>query len=136
MTYSVFISHSADDTWIAEQIARAAEDAGCSTFLDVKNIPKGADFKEAVRREISQSNELLALFTPWSAKRSWVWIEMGAAWSQGKRVVAIFHRMSVGELRAGDQGAGFLEDINAVELNELSTYLAELRERAASLGSA
>ena len=135
MNYRVFISHAADDTWLAEQLARGADVAGCATFLDVRDIPKGADFKEAVRREISASDELIALFTPWSAKRSWVWIELGAAWGQGKPVVAVFHGMCVADLRTGDQGAAILEDINAVRLNDVAAYFAELSARAANGGN-
>jgi hypothetical protein len=55
---------------------------GAETFLDETSILKGANFKQIIHREIALSNEVIALFTPWSAKRSWVWIEMGAAWGK------------------------------------------------------
>jgi len=132
--YRVFVSQAAEDTWLAEQMARSIEELGCSTFLDVKSIPKGADFKEAVRREIQRSNELVALFTPWSAKRSWVWIELGAAWGQSKPVMAVFYGMSVNDLRTGEQGAAILEDMNVVRLNDFAAYVVELRDRAKAEG--
>lgn len=129
-TYRVFISHAADDTWVAEQIAHSIEAVGCSTFLDVKNIPTGADFKAAIRSELNGSHEFVALFTPWSAKRSWVWIEIGAAWAQSKPVIAVFHGMWISDLRDGDQGAAVLDDINALSLNDFPKYVSELAARA------
>jgi hypothetical protein len=50
-----------------------------ATFLDETDIPKGANFKEAINREISECEEIVALFTPWSVQRFWVWAEVGAA---------------------------------------------------------
>lgn len=134
MPYRVFVSHRAEDTWTAEQVGRSIEAAGCTTFLDVKDIPKGADFKSVVRGELSRSDELIALFTPWSARRSWVWIEMGAAWGQGKPVVAVFHGMWISDLRSSEQGAAILEDINAVRLNDFAAYIDQLRARVAAGG--
>src|SRR5262245_47645050 len=92
--YKVFVSHGSEDGWIARQIARLLEEAGTQAFLDLTNIQKGEDFKKRVQEEVSASQELVALFTPWSAKRSWLWIEIGAAWAQGKPIVAIFYRMN------------------------------------------
>ncbi|MEX1185921.1 MAG: toll/interleukin-1 receptor domain-containing protein [Gemmatimonadaceae bacterium] len=136
MPYKVFISHGADDTWLAAQMGHCIEEAGCTTFLDVRDIAKGADFKAVVKGELSQSAELVALFTPWSAKRSWVWIELGAAWVQGQPVVAVFHGMWISDLRAGEQGAAILEDINAVRLNDFDAYLEQLKARGTAGGIA
>jgi hypothetical protein len=127
--YRVFVSHGSDDRWIAAQIAKCLQERGASTFLDETNIPKGANFKQIIHREIAASNEVVALFTPWSAKRSWVWIEIGAAWGQGKPVVAVFYGMQIRDLEANGQGKGMLEDINVVQLNEFERYLKELATR-------
>ena len=70
--YRVFVSHASDDSWIAAQIARCVRDLGADAFLDETSIPKGANFKQIIHREIALSDEVIALFTPWSAKRSWV----------------------------------------------------------------
>jgi len=123
------VSHGSDDTWVAEQIARSVRDSGAATFLDETNIPKGGNFKQVIHREIASSDELLALFTPWSAKRSWVWIEIGAAWGQGKPVVAVFYGLDVRDLEESGQGKGMLEDINVLQLNHIDRYLAELKTR-------
>ena len=127
--YRVFVSHGSDDRWIAGQIARSVRDLGADTFLDETNIPKGANFKQIIHREIAASSEVVALFTPWSAKRSWVWIEIGAAWGQDKPVVAVFYGMEVRDLEETGQGKGMLEDINVIQLNDLERYLGELAAR-------
>jgi hypothetical protein len=127
--YRVFVSHGSDDSWIAAQIARCIRDLGADTFLDETSIPKGANFKQTIHREIASSNEVIALFTPWSAKRSWVWIEIGAAWGQDKPVVAVFHGMGLGDLEESGQGKGMLEDINVLQLNNIELYLTQLANR-------
>jgi len=77
--YKIFVSHGSADMWVAGQISKEIQAAGASPFLDESDIPKGSpDFKKIIRDEISESHELIAFFTPCSATRSWVWIEMGA----------------------------------------------------------
>jgi len=127
--YKVFISHGSDDSWIAAQIARCVQDLGLDTFLDETSIPKGANFKQIIHREIASSDEVVALFTPWSAKRSWVWIEIGAAWAQDKPIVAVFYGMQVDDLVKSGQGKGILEDINVLQLNDIERYFTELADR-------
>jgi hypothetical protein len=127
--YEIFLSHGSDDSWIAAQIARRVQEVGAMPFLDETNIPKGANFKEIINHEIKRSHELIALFTPWSSKRSWVWIKIGAAWGQNKPVVAVFYRMGLNDLEASGQGKGILEDINIVQLNDIEQYFAELATR-------
>lgn len=127
--YKVFVSHGSDDGWIAAQVARCVRDLGAETFLDETNIPKGGNFKQIIHREIASSNEVIALFTPWSAKRSWVWIEIGAAWAQDKPVVAVFYGMDFGDLEESGQGKGILDDLNVLQLNDIEKYFLELADR-------
>lgn len=127
--YRVFISHGSDESWIATQVGRRIEELGGEAFLDELHIPKGANIKEIIHREIKGSNELVALFTPWPSRRSWLWIEIGAAWAQDKPVVAVFYRMQLEDLEANGQGKGILEDINVVQLNEIELYLRQLATR-------
>jgi len=129
--YRVFVSHGSSDSWVAAQIARSIHDTGASTFLDESDIPKGANFKERIHEEIKKSRELVALFTPWSSKRSWVWVEIGAAWSQEKPVVAVFYGMGATDLDQSGQGKAILDDINVLEINKFDIYVEELRKRLA-----
>jgi len=128
--YRVFIAHGKDDTWIASQVARSVKDCGASAILDVVNIAKGDNFKDAIYREIADSDELIAILTPWSAKRCWVWVEIGAAWGRGKRLVGVLHGITRAELEEISGGIAVFGEINTLELNEFDKYLLQLRRRA------
>ena|SRR5438552_2884225 len=125
----VFISHGQEDTWLAAQIARRAQECGAETFLDEANIAKGDDFQRIIRDEVDSCSELIALFTPWSAQRFWVWIEIGAAWGKGKRIVAVMYGLSVEDLEKLGGSRAILESINIVELNGVDRYFGELQNR-------
>jgi hypothetical protein len=128
--YKVFISHGSHDLWLAGQISKEIQELGASPFLDGMNIPKGSpNFKKIIREEIAASRELIALFTPWSAMRSWVWIEMGAAWVREIPILAVFYGMQANDLDKSDQGKAILEDINILNLNDLNAYLEQLGTR-------
>jgi hypothetical protein len=129
LTPRVFISHGKVDSWVADRIARSVQECGASTFLDETDIAKGDDFKKLIHTEIAGCSELVALFTPWSAQRSWVWVEVGAAWGLGKRVVAVLYGITVAELEKLGGTRAILEDINIVDLNKFDDYLVELRKR-------
>jgi TIR domain len=127
----VFISHGKLDSWLASQIAARVRLCGSTTFLDETDIAKGDDFKKRIHAEIVKCSELVALFTPWSAQRFWVWVEVGAAWGQGKRVVAVLYGVTVDDLERLGGSKAILEDINIVQLNDFEAYLAELAQRCA-----
>ena len=130
----VFISHGSKDAWIARQMARCVGDCGAETFVDVNDIMTGDDFKAQIRREIARSDELLALFTPSSIDRSCVWVEIGAAWAPGKRMVGIIYGMHRAQFEKGGGGRAVLADLHLRDLNEFDTYLAELGRRIANGG--
>ena len=128
--YKVFVSHGSRDLWVAGQIAKELETRGATAFLYETNIPKATpNFKQVIRDEISSSREMVALFTPWSAMRSWVWIEMGAAWHQEIPILAAFYGMTIDDLDKNGQGKAILEDINVIQLNDLSKYLDQIGQR-------
>jgi hypothetical protein len=128
--YRVFVSHGSVDAWIARQMGRRIrEDCGAQTFLDVDDVATGDNFKQRVHSEIRAAHELVALFTPWSARRSWVWIEVGAAWAREKRVIAVLHGLSISEFEEIAGGKGVFEDIHIIQLNDFDQYIAELAGR-------
>lgn len=128
-SYKVFVAHSSVDTWVANQMATAIHSRGACTFLDDVDIHKGDDFKRIIKGEVASSNELIALFTPWAAKRTWIWTEIGAAWGQGKRIIAVFHGMILSDLGKDGSDRSILEDVNVLQLNDMDRYLEELEER-------
>ena len=127
--HKVFISHGKADAWVAQQLARCAGDAGAATFLDESDVAKGDNFKEIIQKELAACNELLALFTPWSASRFWVWTEIGAAWGRGKRVVGVLHGLSGSDLEDIGGSKGCFDDLNVIDLNDVSSYFLELADR-------
>ncbi len=128
--FKVFVSHGAEDSWVAKQIGQRIRDhCSAKTFLDVADVASGDNFKQRVNVELNKAQELIALFTPWSVKRRWVWIEIGAVWSQGKRVVAVLHGLTAEEFAKEAGGKAIFEDIHILQLNDFDCYLGELRER-------
>lgn len=128
--YKIFVSHGSQDLWLAGQISKEIRETGASTFLDETNIPKGCpDYKKIIRDEIKESRELVALFTPWSSLRSWVWIEIGAAWNREIPILAVFYGMSVYDLDETGQGKAILEDINIININDFDSYVEQLHSR-------
>ncbi len=130
--YKIFVSHGSHDMWLAGQIAKEISVSGAVPFLDETNIPKGSpNFKQIIRTEISKSCEMVALFTPWSAMRSWVWIEVGAAWDREIPILAVFYGMTVNDLDKTGQSKAILEDINTINLNDFDVYLRQMPTRVA-----
>jgi len=128
--YKVFISHGSHDMWLAGQIAKEVTRSGGLPFLDETNIPKGSPaFSQIIRTEIAKSREMVALFTPWSSIRSWVWIEMGAAWDREIQILAVFYGMTAHDLDKSGQGKAILEDINIINLNDFDVYLKQMKKR-------
>lgn len=127
--HKVFISHGKPDAWLAQQLAKEIRARGANTFLDETDIPKGANFKNIIKHEVTDCDELVAIFTPWSAQRFWVWSEVGAAWGQDKAVVAILYGLSVKDLEEIGESKAVFEDINILNLNDTERYLDELEQR-------
>jgi hypothetical protein len=128
-TFQVFISHSSIDTWVARQLSRHVVDCGAITFLDEADIEYGDDFEERILAAARASEELLVLLTPWSIKRPYIWLEIGAVWGQGKRIVGILYGLTTSELVAQDGTPALLKRIDLVEINKIDVYLDQLKKR-------
>jgi hypothetical protein len=134
MAYKVFISHSSIDTWVARQLARYIEEAGAATFLDEADIEYGDDFEERILEAIRTSHELLVLLTPWALKRPYIWLEIGAIWGLGRRVIGVLHGLNPSELVAQDGTPALLKRIDLVELNNIEMYFEQLKRRITNVG--
>jgi hypothetical protein len=69
------------------------------------------------------------LLTPWSVKRPYIWLEIGAVWGQGKRIVGILYGLTTSELVAQDGTPALLKRIDLVEINKIDGYLDQLKKR-------
>ena len=100
--YQVFISHSSRDTWVARQLSGIIQGFGATTFLDEADIEYGDDFEDKILEAARASHELLVLLTPWALARPYIWLEIGAIWGMGRRVVGVLHGLSANELVTQD----------------------------------
>ena len=125
----VFISHSGADIWVARQLAGAIEACGATTFLDVRDIDHGDNFKQRIEQELPKCQELVALFTPWSRQRAWVRHEIGMAEAYKLRVVCVFYHIETSDFGDDEGGLGPLDGLKIVDINEIDTYLNALSKR-------
>lgn len=124
----VFISHSSQDTWVAEQIAKGAKASGADVFLDETHIQSGANFEDEILDHLNKSDEILALLTPWALKRPYVWAELGVAWGRKIRMVGVLHGVTPSNLnRKKSESTIFLRERNLIELNRIDKYFSELK---------
>jgi len=125
----VFISHSSKDTWIAKQIAFHVRECGALSFVHESDVDHGDDFEEEILKAANLSSELLVLFTPWSKVRPYIWMEIGAFWGSGKRISFALHGLTSQEV-SGEEGIpALLKSTNLLDLNNIDSYFAQLRER-------
>ena len=127
----VFVSHAGSDTWVARQIATHITAKGAVPFLDEADIAKGEDFEERILTALDRANELVVLLTPWSLKRPYVWMEIGAAWIKRILIVGVLHGITAEELQAQAGVPIQIKSRNLVNINDLDKYFEQLGERVA-----
>ena len=127
--WTVFISHSGTDTWIAKQIAREIEAHGATTFLDEANISIGEDFEERILTALDRASELLVLLTPWSLQRAYIWAEIGAAWGRRIPIIGVLYGLTADDIQADTSVPNLLKRRDLVELNDIESYFHQLSQR-------
>ena len=132
--YQVFISHSSKDPWVARQLSGIIRGFGATTFLDEADVEYGDDFEDKILEAARASQELLVLLTPWALSRPYVWLEIGAIWGMGRRVVGVLHGLSANELVAQDGTPALLKRIDLVDFNRVDSYLNQLKQRIEKAG--
>ena len=130
MVYRVFISHGWHDRWVAKQMARCIrEDAKAEPFIDLFDVKKGDRIDDRIFEELPKCDELVALLTPWSVTRNWVWNEIGAAWILNKRFIAVLYGVTLAELDTDKGGRACLTSRNVASMDEFDDYIDELAVR-------
>ncbi|XCP55408.1 hypothetical protein RVU70_17755 [Methylocystis echinoides] len=74
----------------------------------------------------------MALLTPWSVDRNWVWTEIAAAWALGKRLVGVTYGVTIEEIEKNHGGLVCLGPTNLVALDDFDDYISEMSDRAKS----
>lgn len=69
------------------------------------------------------------LLTPWALARPYIWLEIGAIWGMGRRVVGVLHGLSANELVTQDGTPALLKRIDLVDLNRVDGYFDQLKLR-------
>jgi hypothetical protein len=129
MSYCVFISHGWHDRWIAKQMARAIADCGAMPFIDIFDIKKGDRIESKVHQGLETSHELVALLTPWSVDRNWVWAEIAGVWALRKRYCGVLYGLTIAEIERDRGGLAMLAPTNILSIDEFDDYIRELQER-------
>jgi hypothetical protein len=127
----VFVSHAGEDTWVARQIAREIASRGARPFLDEAHVDVGTEFEEDIRGFLDEADEIIALFTPWSLERPYVWTEIGAAWIRRIPIVVILHGISIQSFQSLPHAPAFLKKRDIIRLNDIDRYLEQLGLRVA-----
>ena len=127
--WTVFISHSGTDTWVAQQIAREIEACGAVPFLDEANIAVGDDFEDRILDALEESKELVVLLTPWSLSRPYVWAELGAAWVRRIPIIGILYGLTANDVQSNPGIPVLIKRRDLIDLNDIDLYLIQLRER-------
>lgn len=130
--YLIFISHSSKDHWIAKQInsliLQNCQALGTNTFLDEKDIEGGDLISEIIREKIRKCDEFLVLLSKYSINRTWVLVEIGAAWVLGKRIIANTDKVSPDEMPE------IITPYKAIDLNNFDDYIAQITSRIKATG--
>ena len=135
MEQIVFISHGWHDRWVAKQMARIVREAGAVPFIDIFDIQKGDRIEQRVKKGIRTCTELVALITPWSVDRRWVWTEIAAVWALEKRFTAIFYGINMRDVEDKHGGLACIAPTNVSSLDDFDQYASELAARV-KLGNA
>ena len=132
MSYRAFISHSGEDTWVARQLSAACAGHGVTTFLDEAEIAVGGRFEEEILDALRNADELIVLATPWALDRTYVWMEIGAAWLRELPIVVLLLGMTPAQFQARMNIPIALKERNMIGLNNVDRYLSELALRASN----
>ena len=131
----VFVSHSGEDTWVARQMALGIKSKDATAFLDEADVDVGSEFEEALLTFLDSAHELVVLITPWSLKRPYVWVEIGAAWIRRIPIVVVLYGLTVSDFQSQPQAPVFLKKRDIISLNDFDLYLEQLGARVAARGN-
>jgi len=92
----------------------------------------GDDAGQEMREAMDKADECLVLYSPEAAQSKNVWVEIGGAWMQKKRLTMILTRVSVPDVTGDPRFPPYLKSLNYYDLNTEfdSRYLPELRGRS------
>jgi hypothetical protein len=86
---TLFISHAASDAEFANAVKQEIEKVfanGVNVFCTSSPgaIPVGRDWLSDIEEKLAIAQAIIAIITPVSIERPWLWFEVGATWSKGR----------------------------------------------------
>ena len=120
--YSVFISHSSKDLFIARMVGKEIRAVGAKTWLDDSSLEAGGILVDDVLDGIKGSNEAVVLLSAASVKSQWVNAEIGAMLALDRRLTPLL-------INVDHNASQVIKDRLAISVNDLDKYLNELRKR-------
>jgi hypothetical protein len=120
--YKVFISHSSLDKFIAERMGELISKAGANYWLDVRDLPGGGNIRDEIKKGVHESQEVIILFSANSVGSDWISFEIGVASAKRKILIPILNNVDHTSIQ-------LLQGMKAVDLNNFSQYLTELKGR-------
>ena len=124
-TGAVFISHSHQDDELVRDVARRLRDAGLKPFVDLTELPLGANWRKTVREQIRAADAVLILVTPAALKSAWTMTELGMAEGFERIIVPVTAGLKPRDL------PGPLRTFRTVPFDQLDGAIKELSERLA-----
>ena len=124
----VFISHSARNRRLAEEIERILSSAGLTCWIAPKDVPAGANYARSISDAISRSRTLVAVLTPDANQSEHVAREVELAVNEGLRIVP----MRLGTTKPAGSLEFLLSLVQWVDLSPKSME-DDLRQLAESL---
>src|SRR4051794_26116467 len=89
----VFLSHADTDSALAggvrDELRRVRPELEGFVSSIPGAIPTGTDWLFEIKRQLKAADAYLALLTPSSVQRHWVWYESGAAFMTDKRFIGV-----------------------------------------------
>jgi hypothetical protein len=127
LDYQVFLSYSRQDTWIAHVMREKIEARGIKVWLDVIDLPAGANVRERIKEGMRASTEALILLSPASRNSDWVKHELGIADGMDKWTTLILFHV------ASDDVPEPVSHLNYLSINDFDSYLEQLVGRREAL---
>jgi len=126
MSYKIFISAAQEDRDIVQDLSRRLRNAADGVRLLEPEHAAGGDFSKAILKSIEEADEVIPLVTRKSLTSRWLFLEIGAALSQHKRVTPVVLGLEPEDLPP------MVREIHYVKYPEVGAYLPQVAKRALS----
>jgi hypoxanthine phosphoribosyltransferase len=98
MNHDIFLSYSHLDSKIAVELREKFLASGLTCFMAEKSVEVGDQWIHQIREAIRESEIILILITPRSIGSKWVYLEVGAAWMENKRIIPLTQFVDISDL--------------------------------------